>query len=182
MTPRSLFVIILKILGLFMLKDILFSGLNILNNILVETGGYYKYGYLSLIPSLISFLIYVFLFIVLVFKPEAVINRMKLTHDFYEEQFSLNMDKVIVIRIALISTGLYLIVDSTPDLCKDLIAYYQTATNNIYAETINYSARGIGYSAAKIILAYIMLANSGYLANFICNRKKEGDQDAGETS
>ena len=125
MTPRSLFVIIMKVLGLFLLKDVIFSGLNVMNNIILETGSYYKYGYFGLWPSILSFLIYTSLFIILVFKPGVVIDKLKPDKDFYEEQFTMNMDHFIVLRITVIAVGLYLLVDSAPDLCKDVIPYYQ---------------------------------------------------------
>ena len=176
MTPRSLFVIIIKILGIFMLKDVIFSGLNVLNNALAENAGYYKYGYLSLWPSLLSFLIYISFFIILIFKPDVIINKLKLDKDFYEEQFSMNMDNFIILRIAIIVAGLYLLVDSVPNLCKDTIAYYQAYTGNIYSETKNYNAQGVGYSGVKLIAAYVMLMNSTYLANFIITRNKKAGE------
>lgn len=176
MTPRSLFVIIIKVLGIYMLKEVIFSGVNVFNNIFIETTGYYKYGYFGLWPSVLAFIIYISLFILLIFKSEVIIDKLRLDKDFYEEQFSLSMDNFMVLRIGIIVAGLFLLIDSVPNLCKDVIAYYQAYTSNIFSETKNYNAQGIGYSGVKVIAAYILLVNSNYIANFITGRNAETEE------
>ena len=160
-----------------MLKEVIISGMNVFNNIVVETSGYYKYGYWGLWPSTLAFIIYLSLFILLIFKSEIIIDKLKLDKGFYEEQFTMEMDVFMILRISVIAAGLILLINSVPDLCKDVIAYYQAYTSNIYSETKNYNAQGIGYSGVKVIAAYLLLVNSDYIVNIVINRnKKETDQ------
>jgi hypothetical protein len=150
-----------------MLKELIFSGLNLLNNIVVQSGGYYRYGYLGLWPSALAFVVYCSLFYLLIFRPGIIIDRLKLDKDFYEEQFTFSMDRLLVMRMSFIIVGMYLLVDAVPVLCKDLIAYYQAYTSNIYSETKNYNAQGVGLSGVRVLAGYLLLANSDFLAAFV---------------
>jgi len=159
-------------MGILMLREVIFSGVNLFNNILAGNSGYYRFGFLSLWPSALAFVIYCVIFFMLLFKTSVVIDKLRLDQDFYNEQFALEMDSVVVLRTGIMAAGIYLLVDSAPSLCKDIIAYYQAYTSNIFAETKNYNAQGIGYSGTKLVAAYLLLANHNYIAHYLSNREK----------
>ena len=82
MTPRSLFVIIVKILGFFMLKEVIFSSVNLINGILFVRASYGEYGRLSLVPAILSFVLYLSIFLLLIFKSEVILDKLKLDAGF----------------------------------------------------------------------------------------------------
>ena len=159
-----------------MLGEVISSAISVINNILIFSGGYYRDGIYALLFSVVPFFIYVALSYVMIFNPAVFIDKMKLDQEFYEEQFTMSMDKHVVMRMAVIIVGLYLLISATPDLFRELIAYYQNSVNNVFSETRNYKAQGIAYTGTKVMAAYIMLTNSTYIANFI-NKKETNNPD-----
>ena len=127
-------------------------------------------------PAILSFVLYLSIFLLLIFKSEVILDKLKLDAGFYEEQFSMIMDNFMIFRIAIIVVGLYLLVDTVPLLCKDIVGYYQESMYTNSSDIRNTKAEGVVYNGLRLVAAYVMLVNSSYIAAFIINRnKKDGE-------
>ncbi len=167
MTPRSLFVILIKIMGLFQISNIFESGIGLGASIYTLASEVSSSGLQYLLVSLFSFVLYILLFWVFVFKPQIFIDRLKLDHGFYEEQFSMNMDKGMMIRIAIISVGIFFFIETIPSLCRQLAIVYQKAALHYFSDKPDDTTINIVFAGAKLLIGYILLTNSKYLAKFI---------------
>src|SRR5688572_453712 len=106
MTPRSLFNIILKVIGIFFIRNILITASNILPAVAEVNGEEFKeFGILNLVILLLEFLVYLLLTYILLFKTNRVIDRLKLDQGFQQEAFTLNIDRATILRITIIVLG-----------------------------------------------------------------------------
>lgn len=172
MTPRSLFVIIVKVLGIFMLKDVILNCSQLIFHLVRLMSASYE-GYADLVSILISLILNFAIFYLFVFRPDIVISKLKLEKQFYEEQFMMSMDKYVMINIAVIVAGLFLLADGIPNLIKYLVVYYQSASYaNPRYDGPNINANNIAFTVAKLIIAYVMLTNSNFIAGFVTKEKE----------
>ena len=83
MTPKTLFNIILKLLGIFFIKDILLAVSQIVSVIpfLARTNNFSD-SYLTLISAVLILVIYSFIAFFLIFKSSLIIEKLKLTNGF----------------------------------------------------------------------------------------------------
>ncbi len=169
MTPRSLFVILIKIMGLFLITNIFDATIGLVLSVVSLTTVMNSSGLEYMYTSLFSLIIYAFLFSVFVFKPQVIIDRLKLDHGFYEEQFSMNMDKGIVVRIAIISVGIFFFIENIPGLCRQLTIVYQKSALHYFSNKPDDTTINIVFSIAKLLVGYVMLTNSNYLTKIITN-------------
>ncbi len=173
MTPRSLFVIILKVIGIIMLKQAFTDGRDLVFHIMRYLSAAYE-GYTNIVGFGVFVIIDLLLVYLLLFRPTLVIDRLKLHQGFYEEQFSLNMDKTMVMNIAMIICGLYLIIDNLPELFKYLVRYLNSESylKPGYAGP-NYEVHNMVFCGLKLMLAYVILTNNDYLARYIIKVDKK---------
>jgi len=175
MTPRSLFLIIIKVLGILMLYQAFVNCKELIFHVMRFLSSTYE-GYLNMVMyslAVVADATVVYLFI---FRPEAVIDRMKLDQGFYEEQFTFAMDRRLVMSIVVALSGLYLLMDSIPELTKYLVQYFSSESYNKpgYSGPV-YELHSIAFCFVKIVLAYIFLTNHEYIARFITGRREEED-------
>ena len=126
MTPRSLFNIILKVLGIFFIKDILTEIAQFISDFMymIKSGSYESSIWL-LIFTLLILVIYACVTYYLVFKTEYVIEWLKLDRGFDEESIPINIHRSTILSIAIIVIGGLLIANEIPNFCRLLYTYYQ---------------------------------------------------------
>src|SRR5690606_31343575 len=137
MSLRTLYSIILKVLGIFLLEKIIISAAQVITFLL----GYGIDGaFIEFLLALLAPALYCIFFYLLVFKTDTIISWLKLVPEKEEVDFSFStqndllksMDTGFIIRLALIITGIYILIDSVPDLIYQLSVYLQrtSAYNN----------------------------------------------------
>lgn len=176
MTPRSLFVILIKIMGLFQISNIFESALGLFASLFTLRSEVSSSGLQYMLFSLFSLGLYILLFYVLLFKPQVLIDRLKLDHGFYEEQFTMNMNMGMVVRIAIISVGIFFFIETIPSLCRQLAIVYQKAALHYFSDKSDDTTINIIFSVAKLLIGYVMLTNSNYLAKFITKNAIEQEK------
>ena|SRR5258706_9637500 len=106
MTPRSLFTIILKCLGIFFIKEFLLIIPQFLSVFLYfSRGDTVVTGIWTLLATLALLAVYFLVFYYLIFKTEYVIQKLQLEKGFDEERFSFKIHRSSLLSIIIIVTG-----------------------------------------------------------------------------
>jgi len=171
MTPRSLFLIVLKCLGIFFIKDFLL----ILPQFLTifyffsEPGGI-KIGILSLLANVMILAVYSLLFYYLIFNTEKVLHTLQLERGFDEQLLSFNIHRSSVLSIIIIITGLLVIVDAVPELCRQLYLYFQEKTMT-YAQTKADISKAL-VAFVQLLVGLLLVGNQRQIVNFIERKRR----------
>ena len=171
MTTRSLFNIILKILGIFFIKDILATAPQVLSIILYLTKSDTAVEAIwTLISTILILLVYVFISYYLIFKSEVIIDKLKLDKGFNQETIPLNIHRSTILSISIIVIGGLILADEIPNFCRQLFSYFQEKrmTYGQTNPTISYSV----LAAAKIVIGLLLIVYQRQIVNFIENRRK----------
>ena len=171
MTPRSLFNIILKVLGIFFIKDILGEVARFLSDFMymIKSGSYESSLWL-LIFTLLILVIYACVIYYLVFKTEYVIEWLKLDRGFDEETIPLNIHRSTILSIAIIVIGGLLIANEIPNFCRLLYAYYLQSKQPY--DQVNPNVPYAILAFCKIIVGLILIGNQRHMVNFIESHRK----------
>ncbi|MFT3935083.1 MAG: hypothetical protein QM726_15760 [Chitinophagaceae bacterium] len=171
MTPRTLFSIIVKVFGLFFIKNIFETITDLLPTI------YYLMrpeltlqGMVTMAVYILYILMYALLAYYLIVKSDLVIDKLKLDKEYDQEIFQFNMHRSTVLSIALIVIGGLLIVEGIPTFLRHLSTYY-FAKRDMYRSsdaTISYMI----VSGSKIIIGFLILAEKKKIINFVEAKRK----------
>ena len=172
MTPRSLFNVILKILGVFFIRDFLES----MSQLFLVFSLFDKHSdmseeLLALLGTVVVILVEVFFCWLLVFKTEWVIKFLKLERGFDQETIPLNMHHSTILSISIIVIGGWLVVNEIPNFCRQLFSYFQEKRMT-YGQTnpkIQYSV----VSGVKIVIGILLIAEQRLLVNLIERQRKK---------
>lgn len=171
MTPRSLFNIILKILGIFFIKDILTTLPQLLSIILYLTkADTVGEAIWTLVTTILILLVYMFVSYYLIFKSELIIDKLKLNTGFDQETITLNIHRSTILSISIIVIGGLIIANEIPNLCRQLFAYFQEKRMT-YGQTnpsISYSV----LAGTKIIIGLLLIGNQRQIVNFIERKRR----------
>lgn len=182
MTPRSFFNIVLKIFGLFFLKDIIlfvpqfisafafvFQSNGISDNPLdgIGLGG--------LLVTLLFLAFYVYIVYLLLFKTDNISDKLKLDKDFEEESFSINFQTPFIINLALIIVAGVILIDEIPNFSINVYDYFQTRGQILSLNAPGFA--GILYSAIKIILALLIIGERKSIVAFIEKRQESKEAE-----
>jgi hypothetical protein len=172
MTPRSLFNIILKILGIFFIRDILYQIPQIFVFIQAITRP-------DSMPAAIWNLVTVILVLIveiitcysLVFKTEWIIGVLKLEKGFDQETIPLNMHRSTILRISIIVIGGLLIVNEVPTFFTQLFIYVQEKRAGLapFNPEIKYTL----IAGFKILVGALLIAEQRLLVNLIERQQKK---------
>lgn len=174
MTPRSLFNIILKIVGLFILKDIIDAIVQIVLSVVELMQSFDGSGLWTLLISILVFALYYLVAHYLIFKTDFLIDKFKLDKNFTEENFPLNIHRSTVLSIAIIIIGGLLIADNVPLLCRVCYAYFrERSLSDTFSNKPDLSY--IIMYAAKILVGLILVGNVQLLVNFIERKRRPSE-------
>lgn len=179
MTPKSFFNIILKISGLFFLKEIIEMVPQFISFIwvFIEQGdsGNNSMGYIIFFTIII---VYCFLVYQLLFNTNYIINKLRLDKGFKQENFSFNISSSSILNIALIVTACVILFEEIPSFCQRVI-------NIILVKKITPSFQNPGFynlvtSAVKIVLALLLIGERKRIIGWVEKNKavqqKEGTE------
>jgi hypothetical protein len=173
MTPRSFWIILIRILGIWFVLD----SLEII------------YGYLSYIPLFsditpisailtalgITSLVFIFFFLILylcIFRTNWIIDKLKLDKGFTEEKFELNMHRSSIYAISIIIIGGLILIRSFPQLCRQLILYFQQSSlPRDYSSNPTWSY--ILLNLIQTIIGVYLITSNRTIVNFIENQKRK---------
>lgn len=181
MTPRDLFAIILKSIGLYLV----IGGFVSIPQIIYSFYTYQHNGAsLSDILEICFFILFSisfyigFLYLCL-FRTDWVIDRLHLSRGFGEERLGINFHRSTVLRIIVILLGAVMITDSLPLLCKNILTYLQTTTYRIDFKE-NIASGWLIFYFVKFFLGFCFISASRPIVNFIELKRKNPPQRAEE--
>lgn len=176
MTPRTLFTILIKIVGV----SLLISALTVIPQFL-GTAYLVGQGFSSgdnSIATLIALVIVVFamgLYLVVMriclFKSDFLINKLSLDKHFSEEKFEINIDPATILPIAIIVIGGIIIVDAFPLFCRQIFSYLQQSRS----EGQGFENPSLGWiisDGIKLLVGYLLISNNKKLTSWIENKSK----------
>jgi len=171
MTPRSLFTIILKSLGILFIKEFLFLIPQFLTVFLYfqkgETMGVTMWIFLTTVVQLI---IYSLVFYYLIFKTEQVIDKLHLEKGFSEEKFSFNIHRSSVLSVVIIVTGILVLVDVTPTFCRNLFIYIREL--QMSDRSSNADITKLLGPIAQLIIGLVLIGSQKQIVNFIERKRR----------
>jgi hypothetical protein len=171
MSPKSLFIIILRIVGLFLFVDILrvvpqlFSTFNVLLH-----AGEIQIVITGIIASLLLILVYFYVVKYVLFNSDKIVDKLSLDKNFSEEKFELNIHRSTVIKIAIIIIGGMTIVEYFVPLILDLFSFIQSRNNMDNENSI--SKMTLVRELLMVLIGYFLISNSRTITNWVDKRRK----------
>jgi hypothetical protein len=171
MTPRSLFNIILKVLGIFFIQDILAAIPQVLSAFLLfVTPEGRQEAIWTLASTLLILVAYGIFSYYLIFRTDVIIDKLRLENGFNQEAFQLNMHRSTILSISIIVIGGLIVANEIPNFCRLLFSYYQQKRMTRGLQDPGISR--IVMSGTKIIVGILMLTNQRQIVRFIEWKRK----------
>jgi len=172
MTPRTLFNITLKILGIFFIKDFLATIPQLLSVILFLTNSdTISEAIWTLVTTIIILTVYGLISYCLVFKTNLIIDKLKLDKGFDQETIPLNIHRSTILSISIIVIGGLFVADEIPNFCRQLFSYFQEKRMT-YGQTHPNIAYSV-VSATKIIIGLFLMTGQRKIINLIERQRKK---------
>lgn len=175
MTPKSLFLIVLKILGLFLLKDFLWVLISTVSSI-GGLGGGGSYTGLILLFDLFVLSLEGLLIVLLLFRTAAVAEKLKLDRGFEETRFSFDLPASQVLAIALVVVGALMVALALPDLCRLAVSYLHQ--QRFVLDSRKDILPPIAYDVVKILIGLLVIGERKRIARFL-ESKPSPEEPAG---
>ena len=178
MKTKDLFTIILKIFGIYLIKDVLLAIPPVLKNF---------YEFLEVDPDVALFsLIFSFLVLALnsvivyflLFKTSLLIYKLNLTVGLSEQPLTIDLHRSQIYTIAILITGLLILVFSIPAFINHFYNWFEyvRSSQRMYgAGSFDYS--GLFISFSEVIIGLLFLGNQQFLVNYIEYKKRKAKQD-----
>ena len=162
MTKRDFFRVLIKIFGLYSLVLSIFTLIpQNISNVL------FQFDIMMLLIILASSIISVGMFLILLFKTDFIIDKLKLDKGYDDNQIIIsNLTNESILKLALIIGG-FLIIDYLPAVLFDLINAFKTKSTltSIEGNNVNYFDIVIGL--ANIIFGYLLITNYKSISQFL---------------
>jgi len=173
MTPRSLFNIILKVIGIFFIRNILITVADIIPAVSeINKEEFEDFGILNLVVLLLEFLVSLLLTYILLFKTNWVIDKLKLDKNFQQETFNFNIDRVAILHIGIIVLGGLVIVDSIPALIQEIIYFIEMKKSGA-PDGKNYN---VILQSIKLLIGILLIAYQNSVVNFVEHKQRKSTQ------
>jgi hypothetical protein len=171
MTPKSLFNIILKVFGLFFLKDIVQAIPQLVSSFLYYTNeDIVGDATVVILINLSVFAFYALVVYQLLLNTNAILNKLGLDKGFHQEEFTFNISSSIVFTIALIVVGGVILSIEIPNICSHLFLYMQQRlTRGTTKPDLSYAIA----SAFKILVGLLLIGERKRIVNFIERRQQK---------
>lgn len=156
MGSRSLFNLVLKVIGIFFIRDILEAFSHTLSAIVYfpqyGSGQEALVNLAATLPALILYILITWLFL---FKTEGIINFLRLDKNVGEQQVPLTIERSSILKAAVVIAGFWILVNEVPEFFRHAIYYFQE--RKLY---VRMTRPDISYpimSAIKILIALILI-------------------------
>ena len=170
MTPRNIFNIILKVLGVLFIDDILAISTQLTSVTLYFAESDTSSAIWTFVSIVLMLIVYVMTAYFLIFKSTFLIDKLKLHKGFDQDVIPLNIHRSTVLSISIMVVGGLIVANEIPNLCRQLFSYYQEKrmTHGQTNPTASYSILAV----SKIIIGLLLLANQKHIVNFIERKRR----------
>ena len=166
MSPRNLFNVVLKIMGILFLKYTIELAPQFLQLVpyIKDTP---TFDMICIASSLIAVLvIYLAFTYMLIFKSDYLITKLKLTSGF-DEIIPINADRKTIIGISVIIIGGLVVIDSVPLLFKQVYNYYLSMQISQGMAKTKYDVQYFILYTSKIIIGLLLMGEQKRITNLI---------------
>lgn len=174
MKAKDLFTVILKIFGIYLIKDVLLSIPPVLSNLhhLLQVSA--DITIFSLFVSLLVFGLYFAIVYLLLFKTDLLIAKLRLTSGLTDEPLVINLHRSSVYTIAIIVTGLVILVFAIPHLVRQFYGWYEymDSRKRLFRNG-EYEYGPLLTALAEVIIGALFLGNQKTIVNFIEFRRRQ---------
>lgn len=168
MTVKSLFILIVKIIGIYLLVNalsIVFSFLTTMPYLMDDeatfTGIVISILAILAILSFYGLIVYLFLF-----QTEQVLEKLALTKGLEDQKVGFLVHQDNLLRIIFYVTGILILVDSIPHLCKQGFAYFEERYVHEFV-TQNPSTKYIVYHFVKVAIGFWVIKENKEIVSWI---------------
>lgn len=167
MSPKSLFNVILKVLGLFFLRDFLISLPSFLSLVSMMLNFSEREPLSALVGGFIVIGLYGYIAYALLFRTNWIIGKLRLAAGFEVDELSFNMHRSSVLSIAIIIIGAMMIINTVPNFLRQMFLVFQAQKNSV----LNYYPKPdttlIVVYVAEIIIGLLVLGNVRKIVSYI---------------
>ena len=182
MTPKNLFNIILKIFGLFFLREIVFIIPQLISSIpyFIKPDNFVgeQFSIGEILPSLVTLTViafYGFIIYQLLFNTNKIIDKLKLDQGFNQQEFSFNISTSLVLTISLIAIGGIILTDEIPNFFRNIFSYFQEKDITQGMTKPNYFY--IVISGVKIIIGLLIIGERKRIVEFVEKRQDKKEEE-----
>ena len=176
MTPRQFFNIVIKIFGLFFLREILNSVPQLISAIIMLFKPEdFTAGLFIFLGSVLILTFYIALTYQLIFKTAFIVEKLKFEKDFNDQIFEFRIPKAEVLTIALIVIAGIILTNQIPYLVKELFELIQQKKLSFGMTKTDYSY--VIISAVKIIIGLLLIGERNRISEFVEKRHSEKQTD-----
>jgi hypothetical protein len=156
MAPRSLFNLILKVIGLFFIKDIL-EALSHTISAIVYIPQYTsaREAFFNVAVSLPLLVLYTLLAWFFIFRTDKIISILRLDKNAQDNAVSITVERHMLLTTAVIIAGAWLLVNEIPEFFRHAVYYYQE--RKLYVRMTRPDVSYIVMSAVKIAIGLLLV-------------------------
>ncbi len=183
MTPKTLFTIILKVVGILFIKELLVSITQLVVQILamIKRETLTEEPLLSIVFLILPIMAFFVIAWIFLFKTDELITKLRLDKGLGEETLALNISTNTVLNVALVATGAYILAMGIPELVKDVIAFFQyyRMTRLAYAgDEINPLVSNFFLPVTRIVMGILVIIERKRIVSFIEKRERKAEEDS----
>jgi hypothetical protein len=166
MAPRSLFNLILKIIGLFFIRDIL-EALSHTLSTLIYFPQYASvrealFNVATTLPPLILYVLLAWLFI---FKSDRIIDVLRLDRNSSGAPVTVNAERSSLLSAGVVIAGVWVLVNEIPEFFRHAMYYYQE--RKMYVRMTRPDVSYIVMSFIKILIGLLLVVFNKPVVNAI---------------
>ena len=177
MTIRTLFQIVLKILGLYFLRDLVLVIPEWINTLLQWSSltfpsDYNRWG--PQISVLLSMIYYGGLSYLFIFKANDIIRWLKLDKGYGEDRIETKIEPATVLSICIVVIGGLFAADAIPRFVRYLVVFYQSTRPVRWTQ--NPGLAQLTATGAEIAIGIVLITEQRRVVRFILNRRKASEE------
>ena len=178
MKAKDLFTIILKIFGIYLIKDVIISVPPILYAFYSILQLSADVAVFSVFFAILTLAFYCGMVYLLIFRTNWVISKLQLTSNLRDEPLLVNLHRSSIYTIAIIVSGIVILVFAIPQFVHEFYVWYEfiDSREGKYGD-VYFDFSPLLKSIAEVIIGLLFLGNQRTLVNFIESRRRESTQD-----
>ncbi|HNR19476.1 MAG: hypothetical protein IPJ79_08290 [Bacteroidetes bacterium] len=175
MTPRSLFIILIKVSGIYFILEslvIIPGAFSNLFSIAFGTDNSKDVMLIGVLAILLQLLVYYLILRYCIFKPDWIVDKLSLDKHFKEDKFELNIHRSTIISIVIILSGLFIFSEAIPDFFKSAYTFVGDKQRGIkFGESPN--TRSLIYYSLQILVGFFLFTNHRLILNLVERQRKK---------
>lgn len=184
MKAQSLFIIILKVAGILMIKDLILAVFPVLDALTALLSPHWE-GYFYMLAYTLAALGFQGLIIYfLLFKTPVLVKALRLTRDLEEDVLQFSLHRSAVYTIAFIVSGIVLLVMYIPGLIKEIQTWLEHVSNRYgLMASRPYEYHNLFFAIARVLTGVLLIVYHPALTRFIDSRRRAAvirDSNSGE--